>query len=403
MMKRILSFLLVAIAVTSPVAAQKELKALRAFVKAKNTSEAMKEVARLEKDSICRFMPKLYELAAKAQIQINDVENEKVYLKKACDTAKLFESTRQIFYYIHKADSLERCLMEMQGKHHTRDKDKVKLLQRYHKNLVAGTRYFYARKNYKEAQRHLDMLLSLVDSPLCGVIRVDTLSEDYAVDAYMFTFSAFQNNDFSAVERYKTLLFNHPRYYPSTLEMYARVANASGKLEKFEEYLRKGAEEFPLQHYFFDELASIYVADERYSQAIVLADQQLSADSTSLRAMYLKAHALYKLEDEAPCIEVCKKLTAADTAHHYVDANYYAGLFIMNKLQTIYLPTRIGSKAFERAKNEMKNVCEEARPYLETYRKYSPSQHEKWAPLLYRVYLELNMGPEFEDVSRYVH
>ena len=101
MMKRILSFLLVAIAVTFPVAAQKELKALRAFVKAKNTSEAMKEVARLEKDSICRFMPKLYELAAKAQIQINDVENEKVYLKKACDTAKLFESTRQIFYYIH--------------------------------------------------------------------------------------------------------------------------------------------------------------------------------------------------------------------------------------------------------------------------------------------------------------
>ena len=67
MMKRILSFLLVAIAVTFPVAAQKELKALRAFVKAKNTSEAMKEVARLEKDSICRFMPKLYELAAKAQ------------------------------------------------------------------------------------------------------------------------------------------------------------------------------------------------------------------------------------------------------------------------------------------------------------------------------------------------
>ena len=51
----------------------------------------------------------------------------------------------------------------------------------------------------------------------------------------------------------------------------------------------------------------------------------------------------------------------------------------------------------------LKNVCEEARPYLETYRKYCPSQHEKWAPLLYRVYLELNMGPEFEDVSRYVH
>ena len=60
----------------------------------------MKEVARLESDSTCQHLLEVYELALKTQIQINDVENEKVYLKKACDTVKLFESTRQIFFYI---------------------------------------------------------------------------------------------------------------------------------------------------------------------------------------------------------------------------------------------------------------------------------------------------------------
>ena len=402
MVKRILSFLFVCVAVMSPVAAQKELKALRAFVKAKNTSEAMKEVARLESDSICQFMPKLYELALKTQILINDVENEKAYLKKACDTAKLFESTRQIFHYAHKADSAERRLMEMQGKPYAVDKRKVKLLQRYHKNLVAATRYFYTRKNYKEAQRQFEMLLSLTNSPLCGVTPVDTLSEDYATEVYMFTYSAFKNEDYASVERYKNLLFNHPRYYPTTLEMFARSANASGQGDKFEDYLRLGAEEFPQQDYFFDELATLYVADERYSQAVTLADQLLKADSTSLKAMYLKAHALYMLGEEASCIEVSKKLVEADAKNYYVEANYYAGQFIMNRLQTIYLPTRIGSKQFEWAKNEMKNICDEARPYLERYRQFCPSQHEKWAPLLYRVYLELNMGPEFEEISRFV-
>jgi hypothetical protein len=95
-------------------------------------------------------------------------------------------------------------------------------------------------------------------------------------------------------------------------------------------------------------------------------------------------------------------LVEADTHSTYADANYYAGLFIMNKLETIYLPTRIGSKDFVRAKNEMKKVCSEARPYLERYRKLCPSQHAQWAPLLYKVYLELNMGAEFEDISRYM-
>ena len=395
-------FLLLALIVAIPVAAQKELKTLRAFVKAKNTTEAMKEVARLGADSICRYMPKLYELAAKAQIQINDVENEKVYLNKACDTAKLFESTRQIFHYIHKADSVERAEMAFMGKKPMVDYDKVKILKRYYKNLVAGTRYFYTRKNYKEAQRHLEMLLSLANSPLWLETPVDTFSSEHIMNAYMFTYSAFNNANFEVVERYKSLLLSDDNYCISALEIYARTANDRGQTERFEDYLEMGVASVPLHDYFFDELATLYISDQRYAHAVELADQILAVDPSSVKALYLKAFSLYQTEDEKACLEVSKRLVELDTSHTYIDANYYAGKLIMNELETIYLPTRIRSKAFEVAKNEMKRVCSEARPYLERYRKYAPSQHEKWAPLLYRIYLELNMGTEFEDVSRFV-
>lgn len=402
MIKRILSFIFICAAMMNPVVAQKELKPLRALVKAKKTADAMKEVERLEADSICQFMPKLYELAVKTQIQINDIENEKVYLKKACDTVKLFESTRQIFHYVHKGDSVERAIAAYMGKTPTLDTDKVKLLQRYYKNLVAGTRFFYTRKDYKTAQRHLAMLLHLAKSPLWATTPVDTFSKEHITNAYMFTYSAFQNKDYAVVERYKSLLLSDSNYYPTALEMYTRSANDRGQSDAFETYLEMGVQSFPLHEYFFDELATLYVTDERYAQSVALADQALRVDSTFLKALYLKAYALYQMEDEKACIEVSKRLVAADTAQYYAEANYYAGNLIMNELETIYLPTRIRSKAFEWAKNEMKRVCTEARPYLERYRKLAPSQRDKWAPLLYRIYLELNMGPEFEDISRYV-
>lgn len=401
MIKRVL-FSVLACAVMIPTVAQKELKPLRSFIKTKNTTEALKEVARLESDSICQFMPKLYELAAKVHVQINDVENEKVYLKKQCDTVKLFASTRQIIRYLVKADSLERVQTDYLGKSHKVDDGNVKLIKRYYGNLKAGVNYFFSHQNYAEAQRHIAVLLSLTDSEMTKNFALDTDSKDYMNNAYMYTYSAFQNGDFAEVERYKQLLLSDDQYFASALEMYARTANDCGMTDAFENYLEMGVASMPLHDYFFDELATLYVADQRFAQSVALADQALIADSTALKAMYLKAYALFQMEEEKSCVEVAKQLVAADTAQYYVEANYYAGKLIMNELETIYLPTRISSKAFERAKSEMKRVCAEARPYLESYRKLAPSQREKWAPLLYRIYLELNMGPEFEDISRFV-
>lgn len=70
--------------------AQKQFKPVKAALKSKNGTEALKQVEELTKDSLLCEDPQLYDYGKEAQILINNVENEKAYLKQSYDTAKFF-------------------------------------------------------------------------------------------------------------------------------------------------------------------------------------------------------------------------------------------------------------------------------------------------------------------------
>ena len=42
----------------------------------------------------------------------------------------------------------------------------------------------------------------------------------------------------------------------------------------------------------------------------------------------------------------------------------------------------------------------EALPYLEKYRAMRPDRKDKWALPLYTIYLNLNMGKEFDEIDK---
>ena len=41
-----------------------------------------------------------------------------------------------------------------------------------------------------------------------------------------------------------------------------------------------------------------------------------------------------------------------------------------------------------------------SRPSIERFRLLAPDQKDKWMPLLYTIYLNLNMGKEFDEINR---
>ena len=83
-----------------------------------------------------------------------------------------------------------------------------------------------------------------------------------------------------------------------------------------------------------------------------------------------------------------------------IDAYYYVGAAFCNLANEIELPTSINSKAYKEALKKRQNYYLAARPYLETYRKKAPNKLNLWGPLLYRLYMVLNQGKQFEEIQR---
>ena len=51
----------------------------------------------------------------------------------------------------------------------------------------------------------------------------------------------------------------------------------------------------------------------------------------------------------------------------------------------------------------MVQLYEKSRPYLEQYRQLAPTRADKWSLPLYMIYLNLNMGKEFDEIDKIRH
>ena len=73
------------------------------------------------------------------------------------------------------------------------------------------------------------------------------------------------------------------------------------------------------------------------------------------------------------------------------DPYYNAGTAYLNKALKLH-PLR--------QKKQLRQVYQKARPYMERYRQLAPDQQRKWGPVLYRIYLNLNMGRQFDEIDQ---
>ena len=51
-------------------------------------------------------------------------------------------------------------------------------------------------------------------------------------------------------------------------------------------------------------------------------------------------------------------------------------------------------------KKQLTDLYSAARPYMEKYRTLAPSDKQRWAPALYRIYLNLNLGKQFDEIDK---
>ena len=51
-------------------------------------------------------------------------------------------------------------------------------------------------------------------------------------------------------------------------------------------------------------------------------------------------------------------------------------------------------------RDKLTDFYTKARPQMEQYRQMAPKDQKRWAPALYRIYLNLNLGRQFEEIDR---
>ena len=93
----------------------------------------------------------LYYTAALVQCRLNDIENEKIYLKRAYDTVLYYNSIYNAYKYFEKCDSVELA-SDYKGRFKFRSSARKRLLE-HRANLLNGGRFYLRKKNYTEAFR----------------------------------------------------------------------------------------------------------------------------------------------------------------------------------------------------------------------------------------------------------
>ena len=116
--------------------------------------------------------------------------------------------------------------------------------------------------------------------------------------------------------------------------------------------------------------------------------------------LYVKAYLYHNMKEYDNAIEYYKKAIAADP--EYAEAYSNVGLVYLMKAQDYAdkATTDINDPKYAEAQAVVKKFYEEAKPFYEKARALKPDQQDLWLQGLYRVYYNLNMGPEFEEIDK---
>jgi tetratricopeptide (TPR) repeat protein len=106
------------------------------------------------------------------------------------------------------------------------------------------------------------------------------------------------------------------------------------------------------------------------------------------------------MKDYDKAVEYYEKTVAADP--EYAEAYSNLGLVMIMKAQDLSdaASTDINDANYSKDQAAIKEVYKKALPYYEKARSLRPDNKDLWAQGLYRVYYNLNMAKEFEEIEQ---
>lgn len=378
-MKQLITILLLLLMTTPCLMAQrKELSQARTYIKSGKYDDAEKLLNTLLSDSANRRNRRVYLLLYDVLRHKYDQGNEKLYLKQRYDTTAFFANTLKIFATLETIDSL---VPDDRARHAAQ----AHLIR---PNLFNGGTFYLHKSNWKEAFRYFETYIDCMRQPLFRDYHYDSTDVRLPEAAYWTVSAGYMMHDPVLTLRHRRLALRDSARADFTLMFVAEARRWLSDDSLYLQTLQEGFRRHPQFSYFFPRLIDFYAGRGQHEKALAVADSALAVDDSNLLFLFAKSSALLRLERYQECIDYSTRIIAVNDT--MAEPYFNAGSAYLN------LATGLDGKKERRL---MKSAYHNALFFMERYRALAPEQKQKWGPALYRIYLNLNMGKQFDEID----
>ena len=369
---------------------RKQIGEARTILKSgKNLEQAEKLMTGLLKDSANLENIRIYDIWLQAVEKQYLALNEKMYLKQKVDTTQFFDLAKRMFVIAERLDSVDAKPGKNGKVNPEYRKDNAAKMQGYRPNIYYGGAHHLKKGDFKTAFGFFEMYLDCDRQPL--FTGYDFMYKDPKMGevAYWATYCGYRMNDPLLILRHAATAQRDEQKLEYTLQY---MAEAWEKLEDDSMYtatLWQGFRKYPKSNYFFPRLMDNYNRRGNYKLADSVVNEALKTDSLNELFLFAKSTVMLNLRKYGDCLKFSDQLIELNP--NLADIYYNGGLACLNIAQ------RMDSRKY---KKQIKKMYEKARPYMEKYREMAPDEVDKWAPALYRIYFNLNMGKQFDEIDK---
>ncbi len=373
---------------------KKELSQARTYIKSgKDFDKAEKLMTDLLKDPIHRGNERIYNTWYESVMLQYQAANEKLYLKQKYDTAAFYQLVRRLYVIAESLDSIDA---------HPDKKGRVKLSYRKNnardmdllrRNLYFGGTFNMRKNDYKTAFQFFDTYIDAARQPLFTGYDYEKRDTMMPTAAYWAVVCGHRTNNPQMALQYSQLALHDESKAQFTLQYMCEAYRLQKDETHYLATLREGFSRFPDYPYFFPRLADDYNARGKSDSVLVIADQALQQYPDKSIFLLAKSLALLTLNRYDECVKVSEQLIKVDAT--LPEPYFNIATAYLN--QALELEKKNEPRLY---RSKLTKLYTKARPYMEEYRKLVPSDQSRWAPALYRIYLNLNMGKQFDEIDR---
>src|SRR5574344_303807 len=380
-------------------AQRKEIAQARSYIKSGNNLDKAEQLMinqLKDSDNSNRQTLKLYVTWMEAVQKQYDIENEKLYLKQKYDTVALFNATRKLFLIAERLDSAD-VKYDSKGRVKTKYRDgNVEMLKPYRLNLYYGGNYFLHKKDFATAFNFYDTYINCAYQPL--FTKMKYVSDDAKMNevAYWATYAGYKSSNAQNTLKYINLALKDTAHTAYAMQYQAEADKSVGDSVNYLKTLKLGFKRYTMFPFFFARLIDYFNRTRQYETALAYSDSALAINDTLTLFLFAKSTALLNLGRYKESLAVSDTIISRNGK--LPDAYYNAASAYLNHA----LELENGAKPREK-RFVIRDCYIKARPYMEKYRELSPDADDKWAPALYRIYLNLNMGKQFDEIDRLIN